>query len=184
MMPRFAALLLVLVTLAGCASQTPTLYTLAPVAGPVRSGGPARIEIREIGLARYLDRPEIVRSTSDSLVALDGNERWGDPLVSMFGRVLAENLGQRLPNALVFGENGAISVTPDAVVEIDLQRMDVDARGAVELVAQVAVQRGGRTATRSVRVSAMPASSGMHDIVKAMSKASGELADAVAAMLA
>jgi uncharacterized lipoprotein YmbA len=56
---------LVLMLLIGCASPTPNLFTLAPVPGEVRPGRPAVVQLRQIGLAKYLDRPQIVRSTED-----------------------------------------------------------------------------------------------------------------------
>ncbi|MBV9538485.1 MAG: membrane integrity-associated transporter subunit PqiC, partial [Acidisphaera sp.] len=51
-------------TLSGCGSSPSAFYTLAPVPGPVVVGGPASLEVRHIGLAGYLDRDEIVRSSA------------------------------------------------------------------------------------------------------------------------
>ncbi len=112
------------------------------MAGPIQTKAPARIEVRSVSIARYLDRPQVVRSTSNNQVAIGGNERWGDPLGSMVSRIVAENLGQRLPKAIVFNGDSALSVTPNALVEIDIQRMDLDHSGSVVLAAQVAVSRG------------------------------------------
>ena len=140
---------LVLVLLSGCASPTPDLFTLAPVPGEARPGGPAVVQLRDIGLAKYLDRPQIVRSTEDYRMTLGNNER-GRPLGAMLSRVLAENLRQRLPGAVVFGESGAITTEPNAIVEVDVQQLDTDQSGAVVLVAQAARQGG---ATRAVRLS-------------------------------
>jgi hypothetical protein len=58
---------------------------------------------------------------------------------------------------VVFGEGGAITTEPNAIVEVDVQRLDTDQSGAVVLVAQAA-RRGG--VTRAVRLSVKPASSG------------------------
>ncbi len=41
---------------AACASPNPTLYTLAIVPGATHPVAPQRIELREIALARYLER--------------------------------------------------------------------------------------------------------------------------------
>ena len=62
----------------------------------------------------------------------------------MLGRVLTEDLVERLPGAAVFSESGAISTRPDLVLEIDVQRFDTDATGTLVLLAQVAVRRVGR----------------------------------------
>jgi uncharacterized lipoprotein YmbA len=57
----------------------------------------------------------------------------------MIGRILAQNLAQRLPSARVYTESGAISSSPDALVELDIQRFELAENGSVELVAQVAL---------------------------------------------
>jgi len=177
---RRLAFLLGLVLLTGCASPTPDLFTLAPVPGEVLPGGPAVVQLRDIGLAKYLDRPQIVRSTEDNRVTLGNNERWGEPLGAMLSRVLAENLRQRLPGTVVFSESGAITAEPNAIVEVDVQRLDTDRSGAVVLVAQAA-RRGGPT--RAVRLSVQPASPATREEVGAMSIAVGQLADTIAGML-
>ena len=150
------AFLLVLMLLTGCASPTPDLFTLAPVPGEARPGGPAVVQLRHIGLAKYLDRPQIVRSTEDNRVTLGNNERWGEPLGAMLSRVLAENLTQRLPGAVVFGEERRDHRRAERDRRGRCARLDTDQSGAVVLVAQAA-RRGG--VTRAVRLSVQPASS-------------------------
>src|SRR4051794_35299878 len=177
---RRLAFLLGLMLLTGCASPTPDLFTLAPVPGEARPGGPAVVQLRDIGLAKYLDRPQIVRSTEDYRVTLGNNERWGEPLGAMLSRVLAENLRQRLPGTVVFGEGGALTAEPSAIVEVDVQRLDTDRSGTVVLVAQAA--RRDSTA-RAVRLSVQPASSDIADEIGAMSIAVGQLADTIVGML-
>ena len=56
---RGAGLAMVL-TLASCASPNPALYILEASPGPTRRGGPKVIEVRNVGLARYLERSQIV----------------------------------------------------------------------------------------------------------------------------
>ena len=131
-----------LLGLARCASPDPAIYTLRAVNGGVLGGGPVAIKIARPGLAGYLDRPEIVRDSSVSRLALSGGERWGEPLGDMVGRVLALDLAQRLPGSSVFTEAGTISVDPSATVELDIQRFDLDTSGAVVLLVQTAVEQG------------------------------------------
>jgi hypothetical protein len=169
---------------AACASPNPTLYTLAVMPGPTQAGAPARVELREVALARYLERSQIVRSSEDFHIDVLGNDWWGEPVDAMLNRVLVQELSQRLPESTVFAENGAITATPDASVELNLQRLDEDRGGAVLLLAQVAVTTpGGHVATRNVRLSVVPPGSGTSGLVSAMSTAVGQLADAVAGML-
>ncbi|HTW68508.1 MAG TPA: PqiC family protein, partial [Acetobacteraceae bacterium] len=159
-------------------------YTLAVVPGATRAGAPGRVELRLISLAHYLDRTQIVRSSEDYRLDVLGNDWWGEPLDSMMSRVLVQELSQRLPGSTVYAENSGISATPDASVELNVQRMDQDRSGAVLLLAQVAVTRAGRvTQARDLRFSVPPQGVGTTGLVAAMSAAVGQLADAIAGML-
>ena len=168
---------------AACSSPNPVLYTLGVAAGTPRPGAPHSIELRALALARYLERSQIVRSSENYRLDVLANDWWGEPLDTMLSRVLVQELTQRLPGASVFAENGAISAAADATVEINIQRLDEDTTGAVALVAQVAVS-GRRAATRNVTLAVRPATTGTGGMVAAMSVAVGQLADAVAGMLA
>ena len=171
--------------LSACASPNPVLYTLAPIPGIPQPGGPKVIVLREIGLARYLERSQIVRSSENYRLDVSSNDWWGESLAAMIGRILQEELSQRLPGTSIFGENGAIAADADATVEIDVQRMDADRTGLVILAAQIAVTFTKHRApiTRAVRLSAQPQTPDVRGEVAAMSAAIGQLADIVAAML-
>ena len=173
------------VLMAACASAEPAYYTLIARPGVSAGAGPKLVELRRIGLAGYLDRPEIVRNNADYRLRIPAGERWGEPLGDLFARVLAEDLGTRLTGSSVFTSAGAISATADVTVELDLQRFDLDPSGDVLLLAQVAASRGrgGRAAAQTVRLSVRPAGATTTDLVAAMSVALGQLADRVAVML-
>ena len=109
------------------------------VPGQVMSGGPAVISIREIAIARYLERPQIVQSENNNQLDVRANEWWGEPLGAMLSRVLAEELAQRLPQSIVLGENGAINSTPNATVEVNIERLDAGAPQTAELLAHTNV---------------------------------------------
>jgi uncharacterized lipoprotein YmbA len=172
----------VAVLLAGCMSPTPKLYTLAIVPGPEQHGAPKVVEVRAIALAHYLERSQIVRSSENYRLDVLGNDWWGEPLDAMLARVLVQELTQRLPGSVVFSENSALTTTPDAVVEINVQRLDEDRSGEVVLAAQVAV-RGRRKLIRNLRLTVRPTSAGAPGLVAAMSTATGQLADVIATML-
>lgn len=183
-LPRRHALWLLTVLPTACASPSPTLYTLAVLPGYTHTRAPRRIEVRAISVPRYLDRSEIVRSTEGFRVQVMGNDWWAESLDAMIGRVLVQELLQRLPGSVVFPENGAISSAPDASVEVNVQRFDADRSGAVVLIAVIAVLRQGETvASRPVRLRVMPTTSGTAGLVAAMSTATGQLADVIAGML-
>ena len=175
-----------LLVVAACASPNPDIYTLAAMPGPAVKIHAHSIELRRVGLAGYLDRPEIVRSNAQFRLQISGNERWGEPMGGMIDRVFTEDLVERLPNASVFVESGAISTRPDVVLEVDVQRFDPDAGGNVVLLAQVAIRHEDTNApavASEVRLTTTPASKTTPDLVAAMSLALGQLADEVAERL-
>lgn len=180
------ALALVAFLVAGCASPEPALYTIAPVRGAIHSGGPRIVVLQRIGLARYLERSEIVRSSEDYRLAVMTNNWWGEPLSAMLGRVLIEELSQRLPGSTILSSSGAVSVSPDATVEVDVVRLDEDAAGRLVLFAHVSVELGRRAEplVRTFRFTEAPPAPGTPGEVAAISTAVGRLADGIAAMLA
>ena len=97
--------------LAGCRSPEPVLYTILPQPGTQRRGGPRTVAVREVSLARYLDRLQIVRSANEFRLDVAGNDWWGESLDAMLTRVLVGNLAQRLPASSVVATGGAITVS-------------------------------------------------------------------------
>lgn len=184
---RRGALLGALALLGACRSPEPNLYTILPVPGTPRRGGPRIVAVREVSLARYLDRLQIVRSAADFRLDVAGNDWWGEPLDAMLTRVLVENLAQRLPSASVLASAGAITVQPDAVVEVNLQRLGTTAPTTLVLTAQVAIgSREGRRrdVARTESLTAPVPGTDTAAFVAAASAAVGQLADAIAGGLA
>lgn len=182
-LPR-RSLLLLPAALAACASPEPALYTLATIPGPARPGGPKHVQIRRIGLAGYLDRNSIVRADTGVQLQVDSNKVWAEPPGDMIGRILAQDLTERLPGTIVFTSAGAISAEPDATVEINIQRFNLDRAGRAVLLAQVAVERGRHlSGSRTVSLSAVPAGPDTAEFVDTLSRLLGQLADQVAEML-
>jgi hypothetical protein len=171
--------------LTACSSPNPVLYTIAPVQGPVQPGGPKVIVLQQIATAHYLERSQIVRSSENYRLDVMSNDWWGETLSAMLSRVLTEELGQRLAQSTVIGETGAVSASPDATVELNVQRLDENASGDVVLQAQASVSFKGRSAPvlRSFRFVVTPPAAGIQGEVTAISTALGQLADGVASML-
>jgi hypothetical protein len=171
--------------LAACSSPSPVLYTIAPVQGPVQPGGPKVIVLQQIATAHYLERSQIVRSSENYRLDVMSNDWWGEPLAGMLSRVLTEELGQRLPQSTVIGETGAVSASPDATIELNVQRLDEDASGNVVLQAQASVNFKGRPGPvlRSFRFVVTPPAAGIQGEVTAISTALGQLADGIASVL-
>lgn len=177
----------------GCGSSPPsTFFALSPApassASPgqtsAQPGAPRIVRLRRPSIPGYLDRPQIVRRVVDYRLGVAANERWGGPLDEMIGRVLAQDLEARLSGAAVFTEDGAITVDPDATVEVNVLRFELGANDEVLLAAGVAVTREGTApATRSVRLAARPATATTPSLVATMSDLLAQLADAVVALL-
>ena len=183
--PRIA-IFLSLVALGACSSPSPRLYTIAPVDGEVRTGGPAVIVFQQVGLARYLERSQIVSSSENYRLDVMPDDWWGEPLAAMLSRVLIDEVSQRLPRSTVLNENGAVTSTADATVALNVRRLDLDAAGNLVLQAQAAVTFKGRSepTLRSFRFVVTPQGSGVPSEVAAISAAVGQLADGLASMLA
>jgi uncharacterized lipoprotein YmbA len=180
------AVLVLAAAFTACSSPSPVLYTIAPVQGQVQTAAPKVIALQQISIARYLERSEIVRSSENYRLDVMANDWWGEPLGAMLSRVLIEELGQRLPQSTVVGETGAVSVSPDATIALNMQRLDEDASGNLVLQAQASVNFKGRPAPvlRNFRFVAVPPAPGIQGEVSAISTAVGQLADGLASILA
>jgi uncharacterized lipoprotein YmbA len=168
---------------AGCASPDPEFYTLLPMPGTVTPAPANIIELRRLGLAGYLDRSDLVLKDADYRVQVNSQIRWAEPIGDMMGRVLAEDLGQRLPASTVFGQSGAITADPTLRVEIDVQRFDQGEDGRVTLIAEAALESGRQHTpikTRTIKLEEAPAGAGAASLVATMSNLIGQLADQVA----
>ena len=195
----------------GCASPSPSLYSLEPRPGAVHAGavlaraGPGTrtgaqtgarrvVVVRGVGLPRYLEREEVVRSAGNARLRVAENDWWGEPLRAMLRRVLVADLAQRLPSADVLADEGPVAARPDAEVEVDVQRFDPDAPGQdapgqpggpVVLDGYAAVAAGpGRARTLDrLHLSAPMAAGTTKAQVDAMSAALGQVADIIAGRL-
>ena len=162
------------------------LYTLDAVPGPALSRGPKIVVLQDVSLAPYLDRKQIVRSSSNYHIDVESNNWWGETFTAMLGRVLTAEIDQRLPGTNVFGESGAVDVTADATVAVNITRFDVDDSGTVVLTAQIGVTFASsrrRDVSSGVRFAVPTRSPDIKGQVMAMSTALGNLADSLAASL-
>jgi uncharacterized lipoprotein YmbA len=182
---QFASLTLPMVAAACGASPEPNYYTIVTRTGATLPAGPKIVTVKDIGLASYLDRREIVRSSEGYKLDIMANDWWGESLGAMLARVIVSELGQRLPGSSVYAESGAISVDPNVVVGVNIQRLDADKAGTLILNAQVAAEfnRPRRTAARNFSISKPTPTPDVRGLVAAISDAVGELADGIAALL-
>ncbi len=181
---RFALGLPLAVAACG-ASPEPNYYTIVSRTGPTLPRGPKVVLLKDIGLASYLDRREIVRSSESYKLDIRANDWWGEPLAGLIGRVLVVELSQRLPSSTIYAESGAITADHNCIVGVNIQRLDADKAGSLILVAQVAAEfnRPRRTAARTFTISKPLATPDTPGLVAAISDALGELADGIATLL-
>jgi len=177
-----------LAALEGCTtSPNSRFFTLAPQPASAAAAGrsPATVAVKPVELAKYLDRPQIVRHSNAYELQIADIERWGEEMRDMVTRVLIENLTLRLPASQVVGASGSLTIRADVTVEVDISRFDADQNGKVFLDARSAVQRDGRRPSLwSDRITVQPASPSVPDLVAAMSDALGQLSDHIAQVLA
>jgi uncharacterized lipoprotein YmbA len=182
---RLIVALCATVVVGSCASPDPKLYTIAAIPGTQLSGAPKVIALHGVGVAQYLLRSPIVMSSGDYRVALRANAWWAEPIDAMLGRVLVEDLAQRLPQSTIYASAGAVTGSPEATIELEVQRLDLDRDGTLLLIAQASVTFKNRPSpdTRSFRISQPPPSPGVEGQVAAASIALAQVADRIAAML-
>ena len=180
--------LALLALLGGCASASSSYYALGAVPGTPAPGGPALVEVRQPGIPGYLDRNAIVRGEQDYRLDVASTQLWGEPLGDMIGRVLAEDLTQRLPGTEITVSQGVISSRPDLLVEVQVSRFDTGRDGILTLAAQVSILHASdraAIATRSFRLGtpAAAGTAGTAALVAQMSALVAQLADRTAALL-
>jgi uncharacterized lipoprotein YmbA len=176
---------------AACAETAPPrFFTLAARPPATGSTSPPRraattVMVKSVEIAKYLDRPQIVRYADPYELRLFEFERWGEGMRDMVTRVMVENLSLRLPGGQVFAGSGPLTMHADTTVETEISRFDADPDGTVVLAAQWAVQRDGkrtRLQAKHIRVPTSP--SDIAQLVAAMSDALGQLGDQIAFELA
>ncbi len=170
----------------GCGVSPPsTFYALSAESGTAQPSPVHTLKLRRPAIAGYLDRQVIVKTVVDHRLGLVDTDRWAAPLDEMLGRVLAQDVEQRLAGSVVFTEDGAITADANLTLEVDVRRFDVGDGGKVNLVAEVALEKGDAHAsvgTRTVELQQVPRCPTTQALVAAMSDLVGKLADVIAAL--
>lgn len=101
---KYLSLLLLWLTLSGCAGNTatPNFYMLGPAMptsanlNPVAPSAGIRIGLDPVEVPQYLNQPQIVTHLDRAEYQLDEFNRWMEPLADNLTRVIAENLSTLL----------------------------------------------------------------------------------------
>ena len=170
--------------LAGCAtSPASKFYTLSAVQVVEQSSNaaPVAIAIDPVTVPELVDRSQIVTKLDTNRVSIDEFARWAEPLKSQIPRVLAADLAQFIPGAIV-------STYPQRVddnayrVSVDVQSFDASTNGAVTVAVIWSVRapnRGERVSGRSV-IHETADGPGYDALVKAHSRALASVASDIA----
>jgi uncharacterized protein len=180
---RRALMTLLGATASGCNLWDGPVYVLTPVPGYALTGSPRTVAVRPVVLPQYLQQTGIVHTSELPLaIAAAPSEWWAEPLDVMIGRVVAQNLMQRLPGVRVVADPQPPFTPSDVWVELTLQRFDTNQTGDALVQAQVGVvglRYLGRSAWRTVS----PAGGSTSAMVTALSIALAHFTDLVAALV-
>ena len=185
--------------LASCAVSDPTLYyTLGqPAAGSAESGtsastprsadgaGAVGIGVGPVIMPGYLDRTQIVTRTSADQVELSMFHRWAEPLEEGIARVLAEEIGARVPTEriVMFPWRGVVAQAIQYQVVIAVLRFDGRPGGDVTLDTRWRIlgRDGGELAFARSILTEAAAGPGYEPLVAAMTRALRTLGQGIAA---
>ncbi len=176
--------------LAGCAVSDPTqYYTLGPAAaGSVESRanastprsvvagtGTVTIGVGPVIVPSYLDRSQIVTRTSADQVELSMFHRWAEPLADGIARILAEEIGARVPSEriVMFPWRGTVARAIQYQVVVAVVRFDGRPGGDVTLDTRWRIlgRDGDELAFRRSTVVEAAAGPGYERMVAAMARA-------------
>jgi uncharacterized lipoprotein YmbA len=186
---RVSAVILLVAT-AGCGLLLPPrpdpsrFYTLAAARqdpGMLRDAGPS-VVVGPVTFPSYLDRNEVAVRVSPSELKYAVAERWAEPLVQNFTRVLVEDLGGALGSGRVVALTANPGFPTDFSIEVVVLRFEAAADGTAHLTARWALRDQHRKIVRirqsqHERQATAPTTEGG---VNALSATLGDLADEMA----
>jgi uncharacterized protein len=173
--------------LAGCATSPESkFYTLSavPVVEQSVGVGQVAIAIDPVTIPELVDRSQIVSRVDANRVSIDEFARWAEPLKSQIPRVLAADITQFVPGAIV-------STYPQRVddnayrVSVDVQSFDTSTSGTVTLAVIWSIRapnKGQKVSGRSTAHETADAP-GYNALVSAHSRALALVASEIAAAL-
>ncbi len=174
--------------LSACLGQTPnsmfySLQTIRPEQ-PV-SMRKMSIAINRAVIPSYLDKPQIVMADADGVeLQISEYQRWGENLASLLPRIMADDLGELLPNALVKPQ----SFTPQNYqyyLTLEVNRMDGTWNREAVLETWWSISDSqSRVIKRQKTSLTAPLGNSYEDYVQTQSRLMGELAQQIAQTLA
>lgn len=180
----------------GCSTAPPMRYyvvtslegTAAAASPPASMSGPS-VAVAGVRLPQYLERPQLVTRSGDNQLQVEEFHQWGGNLAKDLTRVLAENLARLLRSDAVVAAPHTQRLRPDYRVEVEVLRFERADDARVYLTAKWWLLRGADGAqlagpTTTLTSEPLPAAPTFDPTVAAMSRAYGELARAIAQVIA
>jgi uncharacterized lipoprotein YmbA len=180
-----AALLLVM---SGCTnSPQAKFYTLSARAPQerVQTATPVNIAIDAVTVPDLVDRPQFVVRIDATQVRIDEFARWAEPLKSQITRVLAADLAQSVPGALVSASSPRAEGAQTYHVWLDVQSFE-SAPGEMASVAAlwtVRPPKAGATVSGRTIVHEPAGAPGYDALVDAHSRALGTVSSDIASAI-
>ncbi|MCY0853868.1 PqiC family protein [Cupriavidus sp. D39] len=113
--------------LGGCAnSPQAAFYTLSPERPHERleAGAPPAIAIGPVAVPEIVDRPQLVLRVNETQVRIDEFARWAEPLKKQIPSVIAADLAQLLPGALISSYPQLADQATAYQVSVDVQSFE------------------------------------------------------------
>jgi hypothetical protein len=185
---HFTPLLLVLASLAGCVGvSSPPIryYTLrAPTAPePVALAARYFVTVELVAVPEAVDRPQIVVREGENRVRLLEFDRWAEPLRAAVARLLADEIGRRLPDAQVATFGSPMDNSQAVRVLVEVRAFDSSPGAGVQIDAVWRVLAGNAQRSGRSRLHERSAAPGVDSVVQAHSRALAALADELAAVV-
>jgi uncharacterized protein len=170
--------------LAACRAAPPRLYTLVARPGVVIDRKLPLVAVRSVQIAKYLDRPQIVRHKTDFEFTTSDFDEWAEGLDDMATRVLIEDLALRLPQTPLARTDGVLAPATGTLVAVEIDRFDPDPDGTAVLEVRWLIRRDDKEGdVRSERIAEPASADDYTALVSAMSDCLGQLADRIATAL-
>jgi uncharacterized lipoprotein YmbA len=183
--PAFVAMLFALLAVAGCTTTQPRYYLMSPVTPAETAPATQRLTlgVGPVQLADYLQRANLVTRTSSSRIHVATHDKWGATLDTHVSEILAEDLRLRLGLSGVQVYPWQPGVRIDIQVTAEITRFILDG-DTVYLDARWLARGPGLDGVMegSSRI-AETSGPDYDEIVDAMSRATGRLADDIATAL-
>jgi uncharacterized lipoprotein YmbA len=126
-MRTFLLTAVMVVLVSGCASSLEAKFYALSARAPqerVQTAAPVNIAIDSVRVPALVDRPQFVVRIDATQVKIDEFARWAEPLKGQIANVLAADLAQSVPGALVSGSAQWAGDAPTYHVSVDVQSFE------------------------------------------------------------